>query len=41
MCKRRQKIKDTMNTLPTKENMVALVENRQVNQEINQIRVEQ
>lgn len=33
-------IKDTMNTLPTKKNMVSLVEKKQINQEINQIRDE-
>jgi hypothetical protein len=36
-----QKIKDTMNTLPPPEWMTAIIENRQLNQEINKIRAEQ
>jgi hypothetical protein len=41
MQEKAQKIKDTMNTLPPKERMTAIIENRQLNQEINQIRMEQ
>jgi hypothetical protein len=35
------KIKDTMNTLPPTKRMTATIENRQLNQEINQIREKQ
>ena len=40
MQEKAQNIKDKINTLPPKERVTVIIENKQLNQEINQIRME-